>query len=153
MNHIKETRPEDARRGEICEHDRPSIVCPNCNSEFMIELPLLDIEHLAEIESLESFRPGLREQMLTLFTGSARSSVSTCDSAWKSEDNNGLAMAAHRLKGSAASLGATRLRDLAARLESDAQEGQKEVIDANRMEELDTTLEETILAYRRWLEC
>lgn len=118
----------------------------------MVGPPLLNIEHLAEIASLESHRPGLGEQMLTLFTDSARASMNICEAAWKAENREQLAMAVHRLKGSAAGLGAVRLRMLAAELERVALEERDEPIHAQRLQELDATLEETISAYRGWLE-
>lgn len=118
----------------------------------MIGPPLLNIEHLAEIESLESHRPGLGEQMLTLFTDSSRASMNICETAWKAENREQLAMAVHRLKGSAAGLGAVRLRMLAAELERVALEERGEPVHAERLEELNATLEETISAYRQWLE-
>lgn len=117
-----------------------------------MEPPVLDTDHLAEVESLESVRPGLREQMLELFTASARTSMAACRSTWGADDPEGLALGAHHLKGNAATLGAIRLRMLAADLERDAREMHGEPVGIDRLDALEATLDETIAAYRRWLE-
>lgn len=152
MSRTEGMRPLIARKWEMCDHGSLSVTCPNCDAQLMLELPLLDPEHLAEIESLESARPGLRAHMLALFSGSARAGMNTCGSAWKAGNRESLAHAAHRLKGSAASLGAIRLRMLAAGVEKDALSTRGALIGEDRLEELDVALEETITAYREWLE-
>ncbi len=82
-------------------------------------VPCLAEERLAEIASLEAFRPGFRDRLIALFRGAVGEQLPRCLQLdiGGTEERRG---AAHALKGSAASIGALRLAAVAESLEQSA---------------------------------
>lgn len=111
---------------------------------------LLSADHLAEILALAEVRPKFPEQMLVLFNEAATEALEGCMGAWLGADADQLASFAHRLKGTAASLGAVELCAQAERLETDAGRGAN--IQRQRLDELEQTIEATRQAYADWLQ-
>lgn len=111
---------------------------------------LLEPGQLAEIRALSTIRPAFPEQMLGLFMESANEALEGCLGAWMSGDSRQLQAFAHRLKGTAASFGASRLRQQAESLENDAE---LEVqIKRQRLDAIERTIAETHQAYADWLQ-
>ena len=79
------------------------------------------------IEMLSELRipgePDPVEEIVTVFREDARKVLSRLDLATEESDIEGVRQAAHRLKGSAANLGATALVELLRRVEKGASEG------------------------------
>jgi len=94
--------------------------------------------------------PHLPAQMLCLFEQAATEALEGCISAWMTSDADQLRSLAHRLKGTAASLGAVTLRDQAEKLETDA--GNETRIERHRLDELEQSIEATCRAYAEWLQ-
>lgn len=76
----------------------------------------LDPQRLAEIASLETFKPGLCERLISLFEATAAPLLPTCAGEGEVTDAQQRA-AAHALKGAAMSIGAARLGQMAQRIE------------------------------------
>ena len=110
----------------------------------------LSNDQLAEIRALAEVRPEFPEQMLVLFEEAATEALEGCLGAWLSADTDQLKSFAHRLKGTAASLGAVELRAQAERLEMDA--GREANIQRQRLDELQHSIEATCRAYADWLQ-
>lgn len=111
---------------------------------------LLNREQLAEIRALARVRPEFPEQMLLLFKESATEALEGCRDAWLEQDARRLESFAHRLKGTAASFGASELREQAERLEMDAD--CEASIERQRLEDIEQTIEATYRAYADWLQ-
>ena len=111
---------------------------------------LLDQAQLEEILALARLRPEFPERMLALFLEAANEALEGCLGAWMTNDVKQLRSFAHRLKGSAASLGALRLRQQAERLETDIN---LDVHDQRRcLDDLEHTITATHQAYSDWLQ-
>lgn len=112
--------------------------------------PWLNPVQLDEIRALAKVRPDFPEHMLVLFEEAATEALEGCVGAWLSADADQLESFAHRLKGTAASLGAVELRSQAERLEMDA--GTEASIQRRRLDELERAIEATCRAYADWLQ-
>ncbi len=91
--------------------------------------PHLAQDRLAEIASLEAFRPGFRDRLIGLFRAALDEHLPTC------LDHSGTSRlhkqyAAHALKGAAAGIGALRLQQLALGYEQAAAGGGTGIPDA-----------------------
>jgi HPt (histidine-containing phosphotransfer) domain-containing protein len=92
---------------------------------------VLDVEVLAELRTLEE--PGeasLLTELVEAFRGSAPGHVARLKSALAGGDAAAFGDAAHALKGGAATLGATRLRNVAYDLEQRGRDGNLVDVDA-----------------------
>lgn len=85
--------------------------------------PRLDREQLEQIDQLEAFRPGFRRSLRSMFERNARQQVDACAEAAAGTELEVLRKAAHALKGTASSVGASRLSALSARIELQAEDG------------------------------
>lgn len=108
---------------------------------------LLNPEHLAEIRELAVVRPELPQQLIALFAECMEEYLAACKRA---RDGNTLALAVHRIAGSAASLGAPRLRAQADDVESAT--NQQAGSGLPSLTALRMTIDDTIAAYRQWLD-
>lgn len=111
---------------------------------------LLSPDQLAEIRALGQVRPGFPEMLLSLFESSAMEALEGCVGAWMCSDARQLESFAHRLKGTAASLGALDVRARAERLENDA--GKDISIPRERLDSLALAIDATCQAYADWLQ-
>lgn len=144
---------DSTKRGtHTSTHNEDESACPRCAASITDNPRLLDDRHLAEISALESFRPGLKRNMLDLFIHSTGASMDECRTAAHAADAEALTHVAHRIKGNAASLGAPRLKALAAKIESQASNRDHPAAWPGMVEKLAATLSETIAGYRQWLE-
>lgn len=112
------------------------------------EQSLLDSEHLAEIRELAAVRPRLPQQLIALFAECMQEYLATCEQA---RDCSTLALVTHRIAGSAASLGAPRLRALAEELENAVRRQTLTSLAPQSLNALRTTMDDTIGAYHQWL--
>lgn len=74
--------------------------------------------------------PGLVRKLVVLFGEFGGARVADAVTAGRDGDLPGLARAAHALRSTAGNIGATRLLDLATRLETDARAGQRDQVPA-----------------------
>ncbi len=113
---------------------------------------LLNPEHLAEIRELAAVRPELPQQLIALFAKCMEEYLAACEQAAANGDGDAFAQATHRIAGSAASLGAPRLRALADELESAASQQGASGLPPQSLPALRMTVDDTIAAYRQWLD-
>jgi HPt (histidine-containing phosphotransfer) domain-containing protein len=113
---------------------------------------LLSPEHLVEIRELAAARPELPQQLIVLFAKCMEEYLAACEQAAANGDGDAFARAAHRIAGSAASLGAPRLRALADELESAAGRQALSGLPPQALPALRMTIDDTIAAYRQWLD-
>ncbi len=147
MKRARDSIPrQPEHKAQVTDH----AACPVCAAHTQ-EDQLLQASRLDEILALEAYRPNLRAQMLAVFDACARDSLQDCRQAYRCGDQAALVHAAHRLMGSAASLGAERLRRLAAETETCAQAQADNLALADLLERLAATLDDTLCAYRHWL--
>jgi HPt (histidine-containing phosphotransfer) domain-containing protein len=85
---------------------------------------VLDPASVEQIEMLERFKPGSRQQLATLFHASFARDVAAGREALERGDAVRLRQAAHSIKGSSAGLGATVLSQHAAAMERAAADGE-----------------------------
>ena len=78
--------------------------------------PCLDPDRLAEIASLEAFRPGFRDRLIALFQAAVEQQLPLCVGEIETTAAQ-RKQAAHALKGAASGIGATHLAALAQQLE------------------------------------
>ncbi len=110
---------------------------------------LLDRTQLEQIRQLESFRPGTAARLLALFEANVGERLDALRQAAAAGDADGVRGAAHSLKGVAASLGASGLSRVAARIEADASNGS--VPASALVSTLDGTIEATLRSLSTWL--
>lgn len=142
-------RPDPPAHAGGLPHSVPA-GCPVCAADGRTS-PLLTDARLDEILALEAHRPDLRIRILEVFSTSTHESLQQCRTAHARGDRPALVHAAHRLMGSATSLGATRLSRLAAQAERQAQAGGDADALAGLLDSLAQTRQDTLAAYRRWL--
>ena len=127
--------------------DRPRVAVPAA-SETDAEVtpvgvgyagPALDTSRLDELAEMGVAAVPLIEQAIDHFVAGSAESVESLREALQQADPQALRSAAHRLKGSAANLGAVRVAELAFDLEQDGDRGDLEGADA-LIEELVTAL-------------
>lgn len=113
-----------------------------------MDAPRLDAQRLAEIASLEAFRPGLRDRLVELFAATAEPLLAGCAGEGAIADPQRRA-AAHTLKGAAMSIGAVRLGEMAQRIERAGDDSPEPLADGAALRaELAATLE-ALDAWRR----
>jgi HPt (histidine-containing phosphotransfer) domain-containing protein len=112
--------------------------------------PWLSPAQLEEIRALAQVRPDFREQVLVLFEDAATEALEGCLGAWLGGDTDQLQSFAHRLKGTAASIGALKLRSQAEKLETDA--GNEARVERYQLDELEQSIDATCRAYAEWLQ-
>lgn len=110
---------------------------------------LLDRSQLEQILQLESFRPGTAARLLALFETNVADRLDALRQAADAGDADTVRLAAHALKGVAASVGATELSRLAARIEADASQGTAPA--SAHVSMLDGTLQATLRSLSTWL--
>jgi len=111
----------------------------------------LDPQRLAEIAGLEALRPGLCERLIGLFEATAAPLLPSCAGEQDVSESQRRA-AAHTLKGAAMSIGATRLGQMAQRIEQAGDESAEPLPDGVSLRaELAATLEE-LGAWRQGLK-
>ncbi len=81
--------------------------------------PCLDHERLAEIASLDAFRPGFLDRLIDLFEATVQQQLPVCVGEVEASPLQ-RQHAAHALKGAAAGIGALQLAALAQQLEQKA---------------------------------
>lgn len=131
--------------------DQLTMTCPICAAPRLVDRPVLSADRLNEIHALESFRPGLRHEILSVFTDSAETSLERCRQALAEGQRDVLIQAAHRLLGSASSVGAEQLASLAAQTEAGAAAACEEHTLRALLEQLQRAVDEALSAYRQWL--
>jgi CheY-like chemotaxis protein len=103
------------------EHDQPAGATPDAQADALIDRGALD-------QLMEEVGPESAEAVLTAFVQELESQAAVLEAAARSTDQEAIAKAAHRLKGSAASFGATRLSRVVAAVEQAARGGDGETV-------------------------
>lgn len=114
--------------------------------------PRIDVEIVDRLQAIARSRPGFLLTLLESFAGNQRRFVAGLEQLISAADRERLRVGAHTLKGSAASLGATRLAMLAAELEAlapDADENRLVATATALRDELEAALEDLSKAYAR----
>ena len=111
--------------------------------------PRLDREQLEQIDQLDAFRPGFRRSLRSMFERNAKQQVDACAEAAAGTELEVLRKAAHALKGTASSVGASRLSALSARIEQRAEDGDAAGAQATVLM-LAPELAETLVALKAW---
>ncbi|MGQ0801897.1 MAG: Hpt domain-containing protein [Pseudomarimonas sp.] len=111
-----------------------------------MDTPCLDHDRLAEIASLEAFRPGFRDRLIGLFEAAVHQQLPVCVGdveASASERQH----AAHALKGAASGIGALHLAALAQQLEQIARTPAADWPDPTALKQAAT---DATMALRAW---
>jgi len=106
----------------------------------------LDPERLAEIASLEAFRPGFRDRLIGLFQAAVEQQLPRCVGEIEATPAQ-IQHAAHALKGAAFGIGATHLAALAQQLEQIAKSSPAEWPESTALRQ---AASEAVAALRAW---
>lgn len=96
---------------------------PNTTNPEREEVDVLDATILAQLRDLDDGALGLVQEMLRLFCEDTPERLEALEAACAQNDGTALAETAHAIKGAAGTMGASRVRALAAALEAAGRSG------------------------------
>lgn len=97
------------------------------NSPQTQDLPILDYKHLSALDELSDPNDSLINELSKIFSSTTPNLLSELKNAVERDDQESIRRLAHRLKGSAANLGARRMAAQCAELERQSQNSKSEL--------------------------
>jgi HPt (histidine-containing phosphotransfer) domain-containing protein len=114
------------------------------------EAARLDPARLAEIDELERFQRGARDEVVRLFIGSIELEMARVGDALAAHDGESLRQRLHSIKGCAAGIGAGQLAAISSQLEVRARSGDVTAV-AQQLDALRSAAAAAVESVRDWL--
>lgn len=99
----------------------------NSNLTYANEQPLLDVQHLQMLEELSDSDESLVKELAHIFKSSTPELLKQLSAAMSADDRESVRRLAHRLKGSAANIGAKQMAAHCSYLEQQARNPEAEI--------------------------
>jgi HPt (histidine-containing phosphotransfer) domain-containing protein len=111
----------------------------------------LDLSVMEQLLNLDDGELGLLKEMLDLFTADTPDRIQAIEATLASGDLNDMADVAHAIKGAAGTMGAPRLRAIAAELEGAGRHGSFSIDASLLLEQLKETYADAVVALEAFI--